>query len=284
MKNRTVFFYFLVLLFFVSCASTTKELVILHTNDTHSQVEPNNIIAGNQYSGLGGYARRAAFIDSVRTKNRNVLLLDAGDFLQGTPFFNFFKGDLEAKAYRAMRYDAVTLGNHEFDNGVAALDRVLLEMDIPVVCVNYSMTGTALDSLVTRFKIFERGGLKIGVFGVGVNPNSLIAEQNFKDISYIEPVVIANYYADFLKGVEKCDLVICLSHLGNDTKNSIDGMSDSVLVRRTRNIDLVIGGHSHELIDRLRVPNLDGDSIPVVQAGRTGAYIGEVKILFKRGK
>jgi len=226
---------------------------------------------------MGGYARRAGFIDSIRKHEKNVLLLDAGDYLQGTPYFNFFKGDVEIAAINAMKYDAITIGNHEFDNGVSALADVLSKSLVPIVCSNYKVTGTPLDGLIKPYLIIKRRGIKIGIIGLGIQPRGLITETNFYGIHYLDPIAVANNYGYYLKKKAKCDVVICLSHLGHDTK----GISDIELVKRTENIDLVIGGHTHKLLD-VKVPNLIGDTITIVQAGKSGAYLGRVDLSPKK--
>lgn len=280
-KNK-LFFILITLSFSIQSYSNggIKELLILHTNDTHSQIEPTS--SGDCYNGKGGYVRRAGFISNVRKNNKAFLLLDAGDFLQGTPYFNFFKGEVETKAINAMRYDAITLGNHEFDNGVEALVAVLSQLKVPVVNCNYDVSKTALAPLVKPFIIVKKRGLKIGILGLGANPKNLITKKNFTDIVYLNPIEQANFYAKQLKESHRCDLVICLSHLGDEQK--IDSISDLEIASHSTHIDVIIGGHSHKLIDDLQIPNLNGKPIPIVQAGRTGAYIGSINILFRKEK
>jgi 5'-nucleotidase len=274
-KKIRIATFFLVVLGLTSCSST-RELVVLHTNDTHSQVEVNT---SRDYQNKGGYVRRAAFIDSVRRATKAVLLVDAGDYVQGTPYFNFFKGEVEAKAIRQMKYDAVMLGNHEFDNGIEALVSILKTMKTPVVCSNYDVSRTPLAPYVKPYLTMKKQGVKIGIIGIGVHPQSLISPQNFSGIIYLDPIETANRYARFLKEEKHCDFVLCLTHLGT---KSVFGMSDPVLAAQTSNIDLIVGGHSHELIDNLQVPNLQEKNVLIVQAGKTGAYIGEVDIIFNK--
>jgi len=278
-KNKIRQIAVCLLLVLLWACSSTRELVVLHTNDTHSQVEANRE-SKEVYGGKGGYARRAAFIAEVRAKNQCVLLVDAGDFCQGTPYFNFFRGEVEAKALSAMHYDAVTLGNHEFDNGVDALANVLSQMQVPVVCSNYDVKGTPLENKVQPFLILNKDGLKIGIIGLGINPKGLVADQNFKGVIYLDPVERANYYAQRLKKTEHCDFVLCLSHLG-DTGVEV---SDRIVAAKSAYIDMIVGGHTHKLIQGLKVANAVGDSVPIVQAGKTGAYIGQIHIKFKKAK
>ncbi len=254
---------------FVLLLSCTPQdhLTILHTNDTHSQVEPKS---NNQ----GGYARRMGLINEERKADKNLLLLDAGDFCQGTPYFNFYHGRVELDAMNRMGYDAATLGNHEFDNGLDTLAAVLKTAQFPIVCANYDFSGTAMESVVKPYTIVRRGGLKIGVFGLGCDPKGIISDKNFAPALYLEPYPVAQKMADELRA-KGCDLVICLSHMGTYGKAPED-VCDVNMVQATRGIDVVIGGHTHKLYDNLRVPNLYGDSIPVCQMGKSGVYLGKI--------
>lgn len=257
-------------LFIVLClaACTPREhLTILHTNDTHSQVEPRD---NNQ----GGYARRMGLIRLERDTDPDLLLVDAGDFTQGTPYFNLYHGRVEIDAMNYMGYDAATLGNHEFDNGLDSLAMVLRQAKFPVVCANYDFTGTPVEGLVRPYTIIRKGGLKIGIFGLGCNPQGMISDKNFAPAKYLEPYSVAQKMADTLRA-QRCDVVVCLSHMGTKGKAKTD-VCDSVMVACTRGIDVVIGGHTHKFYDDLRVANLDGDSIPLCQMGKSGAYLGKI--------
>ena len=264
MKN--VFLYVFAALLCVGCAKQ-DHLTILHTNDTHSQVEPKS---NNQ----GGYARRMGLIRQERAKDKNLLLVDAGDFCQGTPYFNFYHGRVELAAMNRMGYEAGTLGNHEFDNGLDTLAEVLKTAKFPIVCANYDFTGTPLEKIIKPYTIVRKGGLKIGIFGLGCDPKGLISDKNFKPAQFLDPYPIAQAMADELRA-QNCDVVICLSHMGTFGKAAED-VCDTALVARTRGIDVVIGGHTHKLYDNLRVANLDGDSIPVAQMGKSGVYLGKI--------
>ncbi|MGN0235600.1 MAG: bifunctional metallophosphatase/5'-nucleotidase [Paludibacteraceae bacterium] len=259
-----------------ACVEQASELAILHTNDTHSQVEAK----GN---GTGGYAARMAVIESVLEKehltSEDVLLLDAGDFCQGTPYFNFFRGRVEVDALNRMGYDAVTLGNHEFDNGIDTLAAVLREAQFAVVCANYGVEGTALEGIVKPYTIVKKGGRKIGIFGLGVYPNNLIAAKNFAGITYHAPYPVAQQTADELRA-KGCDLVVCLSHMGTYPDKPED-CCDTELAAQTRNIDIIIGGHTHKVYDNLRIRNLDGKEIPVCQMGKSGTQIGKIVVHFE---
>lgn len=260
------FFYCFVAVLALSCTQQ-DHLTILHTNDTHSQVEPKS-------NGLGGYARRMGLIEQERKADKYLLLADAGDFCQGTPYFNVYHGRIEIDAMNRMRYDVATLGNHEFDNGLDTLAKVLQTARFQVVCANYDFRGTVLEDIIKPFTIIRKGGLKIGVFGLGCDPKGLITDKNFSPAQYLEPYPIAQAMADTLRA-QNCDIVICLSHLGTFGKTPED-VCDSALVANTRGIDVVIGGHTHRLYDNLRVANLDGKSIPVCQSGKSGENLGKI--------
>ena len=264
---RNIHYLLFIILCFAACAPKADHLTILHTNDTHSQVEPKS-------NGQGGYARRMGLIRQERLADKHLLLVDAGDFCQGTPYFNFYHGRVEIDAMNLMGYDAATLGNHEFDNGLDTLAAVLATAQFPIVCANYDFTGTAMEGKTKPSVIIRKGGLKIGVFGLGCDPKGLIADKNFLPAKYLDPYTSAQEAVDKLRA-EKCDIVVCLSHLGTYGKAAED-VCDVQLVQNTRGIDAVIGGHTHKLYDNLRVPNLDGDSVPVCQMGKAGAYLGKI--------
>lgn len=264
---RNIHYLLFIILCFAACAPKADHLTILHTNDTHSQVEPKS-------NGQGGYARRMGLIERERQADENLLLVDAGDFCQGTPYFNFYHGRVEIDAMNLMGYDAATLGNHEFDNGLDTLAAVLATAQFPIVCANYDFSGTVMEGKTKPSVVIRKGGLKIGVFGLGCDPKGLIADKNFLPAKYLDPYTSAQEAVDKLRA-EKCDIVVCLSHLGTYGKAAED-VCDVQLVQNTRGIDAVIGGHTHKLYDNLRVPNLDGDSIPVCQMGKSGAYLGKI--------
>ncbi len=257
----------------LACTPRPKELTILHTNDTHSQVEPLDAKVTN--GNLGGYVRRMEMIDRYRQTD-NVLLVDAGDFCQGTPYFNLYHGRIEVDAMNRMGYDAATLGNHEFDNGVDTLAVILKQAAFPIVCTNYDVQGTALEEIVKPYCIVEKQGLKIGIIGLTVDLNGLTLAQNYAGLTYREPIQAANDKAAFLKQTEKCDLVVCLSHLGYDEPP----VCDLDLARNSKDIDVIIGGHTHTLVVNEKVPNLLGDSVLIAQMGKSGAYLGCIKLQF----
>ena len=269
MKKIPLYFVFCTFVLFTAC-TPQDHLTILHTNDTHSQIEPKS-------NGQCGYARRMGLIEQERKADKNLLLVDAGDFCQGTPFFNVYHGRVEIDAMNRMRYDAITLGNHEFDNGLDTLAVILKAAKFPVVCANYDFTGTAMEGMTKPFVIVRKGLLKVGIFGLGCDPKGLIADKNFLPAQYLEPYPIAQQMADTLRQ-QGCDVVVCLSHMGTFGKATED-ISDVEMVKNTRGIDVVIGGHTHKLYDHLRVANLDGDSIPLCQMGKGGAYLGKIMLL-----
>ena len=256
-----------------------QKLTILHTNDVHSRIEPFPM-DGSRNQGLGGTARRSALIKKIRTEQENVLLLDAGDIFQGTPYFNKYGGELEIKLMSAMGYDATTLGNHDFDNGVEGFYKQLPHANFDVLIANYDLNNTALQNATKSFKIFKKAGLKIGVFGIGIELKGLVDPKNYGETQYLDPIIKANEIAALLKNEYQCDLVICLSHLGykyRDTK-----VSDQVLAANTKNIDLIIGGHTHTFLDFPEdVKNLDGKITTINQVGFAGINLGRIDYFFE---
>lgn len=257
-------------------AQTEKELYILHTNDMHSRIEPfapyypDSVLAGK-----GGVVRRATFIAQQRKEYPDLLLFDCGDFSQGSPYYNLFKGEIEIKMMNEMGYDAGTIGNHEFDFGLDNMARLFKLAKFPIVCANYDVTGTVLEGLVKEYVILERNGIRIGVFGLGAKLDGLVAHANYGNVKFEDPVSEGQRMADFLKTQEHCDLVICLSHLGWEG----EPYSDVELIENTRNIDIVLGGHSHSYFSEPRYyKNLDGQEVPVQQMGKNSVFIGRMKV------
>ena len=260
---------------FLAACNTPQEhtLVVLHTNDTHSQVEP--LEAGKRDEFCAGYARRMGLIQQIRSLNKRVLLLDGGDFCQGTPYFNYYHGRIEIDAMNHMKYDAITLGNHEFDNGVDTLAQILNLAKFPVVCSNYDVTGSPLEGLVKPYTIIKKKGVRIGILGLGIDPTGIISEKNFAPLQYLDPVAKAQEMANILREEKKCDVVICLSHQGTDPGKE-GKMSDIELAKKTYNIDVIIGAHTHKIVENMYVTNLNGDSVLLAQTGKSGARIGEI--------
>lgn len=253
----------------------SQDLVILHVNDTHSHEEP--LRDGGTQGGMGGVIERAAYVDSVRTAvgKKNVLLLHAGDFSQGTSYFTELGGDIEIDLINAMKYDVVTLGNHEFDNGIDELARRLGNLKCPVVCANYDFSELVLGKYVKPYAIVRKGGMKIGVIGLLTDVTRVVQRSIADKMKRFDDIEVANKWADYLKNEEHCDMVIALTHIGFDSV----GMNDPALVAGTRNIDLVVGGHSHTfLTDAEYRGNLDGRPVPIVQDGCWGLFVGQVDV------
>ena len=265
----------LVLLTTTVQAQQKIKLVILHTNDTHSQVEPTEK-STLKTADMGGYARRMGLIAQIREQEKNVLLVDAGDYSQGTPYFNFFNGRVEIDAMNRMKYDAGTLGNHEFDNGIDTLAVVLKNAQFPMISSNYMLDKTSLFPIVKKYVILEKAGLRIGIMALDVNPESLIFEKNYRGLVYQDPVEKANEVSVLLKKKEKCDVIICLSHLGSDgTKKEVN---DFEIARKTRYIDVIIGGHSHSMITNTTVKNAAGKPMVISQMGKSGLFLGKIEL------
>lgn len=266
--------------------SEIVKLTILHTNDVHSRVDPFPM-DGSSNQGLGGVARRATLIDRVRKQEKNVLLFDAGDIFQGTPYFNFYGGELEMKLMSAMAYDAGTIGNHDFDNGIEGLEKQLVHANFPLLVANYDFSNTIMRGKTQPYKIFKKQGIKIGVFGIGIQLDGLVTKSLYKDTVHQDPLSKANETAAFLKNEAKCDYVICLSHLGYkyDKANEKDKPSDWRLAENSHHIDLIIGGHTHTFLKQPDIlKNLDGKPCIVNQVGWAGIMLGRIDVFFERTK
>jgi len=257
--------FFVVILWSVGIGfAQAKQLTILHTNDVHSQIDPAN-------NGEGGIIRAAAYINEVRASEKNVLLLSAGDFFQGTPYFNVFFGKIEIELMNALRYDAACLGNHEFDNGMDSLANRLREAQFPIVVANYDVAQTPLHDKVKPYIIIKKDGLKIGIFGIGTPLKGLVIPRQWGDMQIKDPIETTNTVAKKLREKERCDVVLCLSHLGYN--------ADIVLAESTRYIDVIVGGHSHTTLETADIrKNLDGKDVYITQAGSRGVYVGRVDI------
>ena len=258
------------------------KLTILHTNDVHSRIEAFPM-DGSRNEGLGGAARRATLIKKIRSEVEHSLLLDAGDIFQGTPYFNFFMGELEFKLMSAMKYDAATIGNHDFDAGIDGLAKQMPLANFPLLNANYDFSDTVLNGKIKPYKIFQKGDLKIGVFGVGIELEGLVATEMYKNTRYLDPLKKANHYAKVLKQEEKCDLVICLSHLGYKYRG--DKISDVALAAQSKNIDVIIGGHTHTFMKSAETyRNLDQKEVIVNQVGWAGMMLGRLDFYFERNR
>lgn len=252
------------------------KLTILHTNDVHSRIEP---FTSGRNEGLGGAARRAALISQIRSQEENVLLVDSGDIFQGTPYFNFFHGELEFKLMEQMGYEAATLGNHDFDGGMEALLKQMKTVSFPMLNANYGFAKTPLDGYVKPYQIVQKGALKIGIFGVGIDLEGLVPPKLFGKTTYTDPISVANKTATHLKEVEKCHLVLCLSHLGYKYRS--DKVCDVVLAQKSSHIDIILGGHTHTFLEEpTLLKNQDGETVIVNQAGWAGILLGRLDITF----
>jgi|TARA_B110000971_G_scaffold15834_1_gene14634 5'-nucleotidase len=262
-----------------SAAKATK-ITILHTNDVHSHIEafgPNDGRNANK----GGVARRATLVENLRNENPNTLLLDAGDIFQGTPYFNFYGGELEFKLMSMLKYDVATIGNHDFDNGINGLYKQLPHAKFDFISANYDFSNTVMDTHVKPYKTFVRDGIKIGVFGLGIELDGLVNKEAYKETNYLDPIEIAQDMSRILKTEEACDLIICLSHLGYEYENSPSKISDIKLAKATQDIDLIIGGHTHTFLDKPTVEtNAVGKSVLVNQVGCYGLYLGKIDFYF----
>lgn len=261
-----------------------NQLTILHTNDQHSRIEPFDA-SYTKNPNQGGFARRAGLIQQIRNQESNVLLLDSGDIFQGTPYFNFFGGELEFKLMSMMKYDASTMGNHDFDNGLDGFLKVLPNAKFPFICSNYDFKNTVLDGKTSPYKIFNKNGIKVGLFGVGIQLEGLVGKKQYGETMYSDPVDVAQHYSNFLKNDQKCDLVICLSHIGYDYKDEPNKISDTILAAKTENIDLILGGHTHTFLPEPQVfINRQGKNVLVNQVGWAGLLLGRIDFFFDTDK
>jgi 5'-nucleotidase len=236
---------------------------------------------GSRNQGLGGVARRAALVKKIRSEQPNVLLLDAGDVFQGTPYFNLYGGELEFTIMSQMGYDASTMGNHDFDNGIAGFVKQLPHANFPFLVGNYDFNNTGLKGKTQPYKVFKKQGLKIGVFGVCIELEGLVNKKNYLETIYLDPIAKANEIASLLKNDQHCDFVICLSHLGYKYKEN--KVSDQILAKSTRNIDLIIGGHTHTFMkEPENILNLDGKVTTINQVGFAGINLGRLDYFFDR--
>lgn len=262
-----------------SCESKRKKhITILHTNDVHSQIdayEPTHPTFPN----MGGAAKRATLVAQVRKENPNTLLLDAGDIFQGTPYFNFYGGELEMKLMSMMGYDAATLGNHDFDNSIDGLLAQMPNTKFSLLSANYDFSKTVMAPYVKPYQVFVKDGIRIGVFGLGIELKGLVDPRMYKETKYVGPIEIAQDTTQRLKHEERCDLVICLSHLGYRYEH--DKVSDEVLAAQTQDIDLIIGGHTHTLMETpATVLNKNGKEVIINQVGYKGVFMGRIDFFF----
>lgn len=263
-------------------AQDTKQLVILQTSDTHSRIEPIAAHAADRYAGMAGTVRRATLIKEARAVNPDLLLFDCGDISQGTPYYNLFQGEVEIKMMNLMGYDAMTIGNHEFDFGLENMARLFRMANFPVVCANYDVTGTVLEGLVKPYITLERNGLKIGVFGLSPKMEGLVQADKCEGVVYSDPIEAAQKMVDLLRNKEECDVTICLSHLGYQLKNA---PCDEILAQKTDHIDAILGGHTHTFMKEPAIYlNKDGKNVPVLHTGKSGIYVGMLKLTLTKNE
>lgn len=272
-NHITSILLFLLLIPALACAQETKKLTLLQTSDVHSRIEPITQDGDRNY-GEGGFVRRATFLKQFREETPNVLLFDCGDFSQGTPYYNMFQGEVEIALMNELEYDAITIGNHEFDFGMDNMARLFRMAKFPIVCANYDLDATVLKELVKPYVILDRYGLKIGVFGLGARPEGLIQANKCEGVIYKDPVTTSNDVAQELKD-QGCDVIVCLSHLGIQL--------DENLVAKTRNIDVILGGHSHTFFKNPKnYLNMDGKNVTIMHTGKSGIYVGRLDLTLNK--
>ena len=270
---------------FNSCIdSIEKKITILHTNDVHSHIEPFSS-SHSKFPNKGGVARRSTIIESIRNQNPNTLLFDAGDIFQGTPYFNFYGGEVEFKLMSMLNYDAATIGNHDFDNGIDGLFAQLPNAKFSFISSNYDFKNTIMDTHAKKYKIFNKSDIKIGVFGLGIELEGLVTQKLFKETKYLDPIEISQEMTRILKEKEKCDLIICLSHLGHFYKDAPSKICDVSLAKSTKDIDLIIGGHTHTFLEKpVIVDNIKGEKVIINQVGCWGLFLGQIDFYFDSKK
>lgn len=262
----------------------TKKITILHTNDVHSHIDPFPATDG-KYPNMGGVARRASLVESIRKENPNTLLLDAGDIFQGTPYFNYYGGELEFKLMSMLKYDAATLGNHDFDAGLDGLYAQLPHASFDFICSNYDFTNTIMDTHTKPYRIFTVDGIKVGIFGLGITLKGIVDSNNYKETKYLNPIEIAQDMTRILKTEKQCDLIICLSHLGYYYKENPNKLCDLNLAKATKDIDLIIGGHTHTFLPKPTVvKNSEDKNMLVNQVGYWGINLGRIDFYFDTEK
>ena len=255
-----------------------KRITILHTNDMHSHIDPFSK-NDKRYAGMGGMRKLGGVIHQIRTQEKNVLLLDSGDIFQGTPYFNKYKGEVELKIMSKLGYDASTMGNHDFDNGIEGFKKVLPHSNFPFLCSNYDFSNTILDGVTQTHLVKKVDGIKVGLFGIGIELNGLVEKRLFKETKYLDPLEQANFYAKKLKEDYHCDLIICLSHLGYSYDSN--KVSDLVLARKSENINIILGGHTHTFLEEAtKVNNKRGQTVLVNQAGWGALSMGRIDVEF----
>ena len=285
MANNRRYWLLASLVIIISCLSSIpvgaqKTLTILHTNDTHSTILPlNPNLADTLLANRGGYLRRIAMLKEERQKDPDLLLFDSGDFSQGSAFYSLYQGDVEVGLMNQMKYDAVTIGNHEFDFGLENMTRIFKQAKFPIVCSNYDFADTELKDIVKPYIVLKRKGIKIGVFALCPPLEGLVFTKNYGPLRFLDPVEVTNQMVDILRRQKKCDYVICISHLGWERSE----YPDEQFLKQTRGVDLVLGGHTHTYFTELQyVKNADGFAVPVDQNGKHAAFVGKLLLTFNK--
>ena len=276
MKRISIFLIFVLAVSVV--AKAQKQIVILHTNDTHSTIEPvSRYSKVKEAAGKAGCVRRATMVKQLREQNPDILLFDSGDFSQGSTFYTMYKGDVEVGLMNIMGYDAATIGNHEFDFGLDNLARLARQAKFPIVCSNCDFIGTPCQDVIKKYCVVVRDGVRIGVFGLTPKIEGLVMKENIAGVKYIDPIQATKEMVSVLRDKERCDIVVCLSHLG--WKLAPEYIDDQVLISSTTGIDIVLGGHSHTYMKEMEWgDNAEGKSIPVDQNGKHGAFVGKITL------
>ena len=273
-------FYLFTFLPLTASAKKHKQLVILHTNDTHSAILPiNEQLPDTMKAGRGGFLRRLVMLNEERAKHPDLLYFDSGDFFQGSAYFTMFRGEVEIGLMNQMGIEASTIGNHEFDFGLDNMAEMFKKATFPILCANYDFTGTVMEGVTKPWIIIKRNGVKIGVFAVCPKMKGLVSDKNCPGVKYLDPAKVALETATMLKQEKKCDMVICISHLGWGSNR---GEDDQYMISGSRNIDLVLGGHTHTYMQQLEYwNNLDGKPVPVDQNGKSGCFVGKIVVDLK---
>lgn len=276
--KRYIYTLFILLVSLGVSAKGGKQIVILHSNDTHSQILPFSAnLMDTVKAGRAGFVRRINLLKQERKAAPSLILLDSGDFSQGSPYYTLFQGDVEVGLMNMMKYDAATIGNHEFDFGLDNMARVFRMANFPIVCANYDFTGTVCEDCVKPYTIIRRDGVKIGVFGLSPRLTGLVSGKNCQGVSFLDPYSTAKDMVSILRKVEKCDVVICLSHLGYKTGDGEP--SDDILAEKVSGIDLILGGHTHSYLEKpVEIKDPAGKNVPIDQNGKSGIYMSKLTL------
>ena len=278
--KQVIFIIALMLVTVSASAKGPKKITVLHTSDTHSCILPlNSNLADKNVAGRGGFIRRIDMLKQERQQDPKLLLFDCGDYSQGSSYYTMFQGDVEVGLMNQMHYDAATIGNHEFDFGLDNMIRLFKKANFPVVCSNYDFADTELKNIVKPYLVLKRKGVKIGVFALCPPLEGLVSTKNYGPLKFLDPIEVTNQMVDILRNQKKCDVVICLSHLGWKTED----YPDNKLIQNTSGIDLILGGHSHTYMDDFGYDtDKTGKQVPVDHEGKHGAYVGKMILTLEK--